>query len=590
MAILIDASKRVLVQGITGREGTARTRLMKDYGTNVIAGVTPGRGGASVDGIPVFDSVGAATEALGPLDVSVIFVPAPLVRGAAFEALASGVKLLVIVPDRVPLYDVLEIAAEAEARGAMFTGPNTLGVLSPGNGVLGMMGGRAASAQQWFYPGPVGVTSRSGGITTSIAYYLAQAGMGLSTIVHVGGDSVVGLPHPEVLKLFEADPQTECVVMFGEIGTSQEEMAAELIASGGFTKPLVAYIGGKAAKRGTRFSHAGAIVEGNRGTYEGKVAALRAVGAHVVDSFADIPRVTEQVLKRATISLPPAPSTERPTAVTQTETPARDRSDLHWSSAITQIKPNEIRLRGYRIDELMGQVSFSQAIFLALTGELPSPEVGRLLDAMFVSSIDHGVTPPSALAARTAASTGAPYNAALAVGLLSINQHHGGAIEDSMRMLLRGLELGQGDPAAGAAALVAAYRQDKKRLPGMGHRIHTADPRTKRLLELADEVGIAGDGVTMLHAIEDAWALASGKRLPVNVDGAIAALLIDMQLPPELANTFFMMARLPGLVAQVHEEKSRERPMRSIHPTDHDYDGAEARGLGTEGRGLRVED
>ena len=590
MAILIDASKRVLVQGITGREGTARTRLMKDYGTNVIAGVTPGRGGASVDGIPVFDSVGAATEALGPLDVSVIFVPAPLVRGAAFEALASGVKLLVIVPDRVPLYDVLEIAAEAEARGAMFTGPNTLGVLSPGNGVLGMMGGRAASAQQWFYPGPVGVTSRSGGITTSIAYYLAQAGMGLSTIVHVGGDSVVGLPHPEVLKLFEADPQTECVVMFGEIGTSQEEMAAELIASGGFTKPLVAYIGGKAAKRGTRFSHAGAIVEGNRGTYEGKVAALRAVGAHVVDSFADIPRVTEQVLKRATISLPPAPSTERPTAVTQTETPARDRSDLHWSSAITQIKPNEIRLRGYRIDELMGQVSFSQTIFLALTGELPSLEVGRLLDAMFVSSIDHGVTPPSALAARTAASTGAPYNAALAVGLLSINQHHGGAIEDSMRMLLRGLELGQGDPAAGAAALVAAYRQDKKRLPGMGHRIHTADPRTKRLLELADEVGIAGDGVTMLHAIEDAWALASGKRLPVNVDGAIAALLIDMQLPPELANTFFMMARLPGLVAQVHEEKSRERPMRSIHPTDHDYDGAEARGLGTEGRGLRVED
>ena len=582
MAILIDRSKRVLVQGITGREGTARTRLMKDYGTNVIAGVTPGRGGANVDGIPVFDSVGAATEALGPLDVSVIFVPAPLVRGAAFEALASGVKLLVIVPDRVPLYDVLEIAAEAEARGAMFTGPNTLGVLSPGNGVLGMMGGRAASASKWFYPGPVGVTSRSGGITTSIAYYLAQAGMGLSTIVHVGGDSVVGMPHPEVLKLFEADPQTECVVMFGEIGTSQEEMAAELIASGGFTKPLVAYIGGKAAKRGTRFSHAGAIVEGNRGTYEGKVAALRDVGAHVVDSFADIPRVTQQVLQRATISLPSAPAIERPKTMTQTETPVRKRGDLHWSSAITQIKPNEIRLRGYRIDELMGQVTFSQTIFLALTGELPSPEVGRLLDAIFVSSIDHGVTPPSALAARTAASTGAPYNAALAVGLLSINQFHGGAIEDSMRMIQRGLELAEGDPMRGAAALVAAYRQEKKRLPGMGHRIHTADPRTKRLLELADEVGITGEGVAMLHAIEAAWAEASGKRLPVNVDGAIAALLVDMKLPPELANTFFMMARLPGLVAQVHEEKTRERPMRSIHPSDHDYDGAGARGLRAE--------
>src|SRR5690606_17024341 len=203
------------------------------------------------------------------LPVSVLFIPAPLVKSAAFEALAAGVKLLVIVPDRVPLYDVLEIVAEAEARGAAFVGPNTLGLLSPGKGVLGMMGGRAASAREWFFPGPVGVTSRSGGITTSIAYYLARSGLGLSTIVHVGGDSIVGLPHAEVLKRFEADPETECVVLFGEIGTSQEETVAELIASGGFTKPLVAYIGGKAAKRGTRFSHAGAIIEGDRGTYEG---------------------------------------------------------------------------------------------------------------------------------------------------------------------------------------------------------------------------------------------------------------------------------------------------------------------------------
>jgi succinyl-CoA synthetase alpha subunit len=296
MAILIDGAKRVLVQGITGREGRTRTRLMKTYGTQVVAGVTPGKGGADVEGIPVFDSVFAAWEQVGPIDISVLFIPAPLVKSAALEALAAGVKLLVIVPDRVPVYDVLEIADAAERCGAQFIGPNTLGVLSPDQGVLGMMGGRAASARAWFFPGPVGVTSRSGGITTSMAYYLAQAGIGASTLVHVGGDPIVGLPHPAVVRLFEADPATRAIVMFGEIGTSQEEQVADLIAQGTITKPVIAYIGGKGARRGTRFSHAGAIIEGESGTHEGKVARLRDAGATVVDSFADIPHVTRRIL------------------------------------------------------------------------------------------------------------------------------------------------------------------------------------------------------------------------------------------------------------------------------------------------------
>ncbi len=226
MSILIDPQQRVIVQGITGREGMARTRLMQGYHTQVVAGVTPGKGGVEVEGVPVFDTVSAALDASGAIDISVIFVPAVLVKDAALEALAAGVKLLVIVPDRVPIYDVLEIDAAAKLANAHFIGPNTLGVLSPNKGVLGMMGGRAASAREWFFPGPVGVTSRSGGITTSIAYYLAQAGIGASTLVHVGGDALVGLPHAEVLKRFEADPQTEAVVLFGEIGTSQEEAAA----------------------------------------------------------------------------------------------------------------------------------------------------------------------------------------------------------------------------------------------------------------------------------------------------------------------------------------------------------------------------
>ncbi len=296
MSIIIDQSKRVLVQGITGREGSTRTQLMVNYGTKVVAGVTPGRGGQEVHDIPVFDTVAEAWERVGPVDISVLYIPAPLVKSAALEAIDAGVKLLVIVPDRVPIHDVLTIANRAKAQGARFIGPNTLGVLSPDKAVLGMIGGRAASARSWFFQGPVGVASRSGGITSSMAYYLAREGIGATTLVHVGGDPVVGFPHPDVMLEFERDPDTQAVVMFGEIGTSQEERVADLIAAGAFTKPLIAYIGGKAAKSGTRFSHAGAIVEGGRGTYEGKVERLREVGATVVEQFMDLPQATKQVL------------------------------------------------------------------------------------------------------------------------------------------------------------------------------------------------------------------------------------------------------------------------------------------------------
>jgi succinyl-CoA synthetase alpha subunit len=298
VAILVDETKRVIVQGITGREGMARTKLMLEFGTRVVAGCTPGKGGQDVLGVPVLDTLEEAIEKVGPIDVSVIFVPAPLVKSAALEAIAAGIKLMVLVPDRVPLFDVLEIVQAAEQSEARFVGPNTLGVLSVGRGVLGMIGGRAESARQWFKPGRTGVASRSGGMTSSTGYYLSQAGIGLSTLVHVGGDSVVGLALPDVAELFEADPDTDSVVMFGEIGGTQEERVADLIEQGRFTKPLIAYIGGAAATAGTRFSHAGAIIEGGRGTHEQKVKRLREVGATVVDSFGDLPAAAKRALGR----------------------------------------------------------------------------------------------------------------------------------------------------------------------------------------------------------------------------------------------------------------------------------------------------
>jgi succinyl-CoA synthetase alpha subunit len=298
MSILIDQTKRVLIQGITGREGMARAKLMREYGTHVVAGVTPGKGNQEVEGVPVFDTVQEAWEKAGPIDVSVLFIPAPIVKPAALEAIAAGVKLLVIVPDRVPIWDVLAISKAAKQAGALFVGPNTLGVLSPDKGVLGMIGGRASSARAWFKPGPVGISSRSGGMTSSTAYFLGQAGIGATTLVHVGGDAVIGLPHPEVALLFQRDPDTKAIVLFGEIGGTQEERLADLIEAGEVTKPVIAYIGGKAAKSGTRFSHAGAIIEGNRGTYEGKVDRLRSVGATVVEAFGDLPAATAVVLAK----------------------------------------------------------------------------------------------------------------------------------------------------------------------------------------------------------------------------------------------------------------------------------------------------
>ena len=253
-----------------------------------------------------------------------------------------------------------------------------------------------------------------------------------------------------------------------------------------------------------------------------------------------------------------------------------------WKTAITKVEPNKLLLRGYRIDELMGHITYAQGVFLAIKGELPSQEEAKMLDAMLVSSIDHGVTPPSCLAAIAITSTGSPLNAALAGGILGISRHHGGAIEDSMRVLQEAVrrkgEMSKTSEEM-ASIIVREYRERQKRLPGFGHRIHTRDPRTPRLFGIASDLGIAGEYVEMAQAIGDAIEKSSGKRLPINVDGAIAALLCEMDFPPELANAFFIMARIPGLVAHVYEEQTRMRPMRRINPLEHEYDGTPERDL-----------
>jgi len=257
-------------------------------------------------------------------------------------------------------------------------------------------------------------------------------------------------------------------------------------------------------------------------------------------------------------------------------------SGENWQTAITKIEPNKILVRGYRLQDLMGKVTYPQMVYLLIKGELPSENIGRMIDAILVSSVDHGVTPPSCQAAVTVASTGATLNAALASGILAINEFHGGAIEKSMRVMQEAVDLMIEEKLSieeAARKIVRNYLDRKKKIMGYGHRVHTADPRTKKLFDLAAQYGFSGDYVKMSLAIQQAFKELGGKDLPINVDGAIGAVLREIGIPSELANAFFIMARLPGLLAHITEEKTRYRPMRRIDFTQAEYDGPAEREL-----------
>jgi succinyl-CoA synthetase alpha subunit len=273
MAIIVDGATRLVVQGITGREGTFHALRNRAYGTNVVAGVTPGRGGGSVEGIPVFDSVRDAAEEQQP-DTAMVFVPARFAADAIYEAVDAGIRTVICITEGIPAHDMLRIYNYIRPRGVTMVGPNCPGVLSPGKANVGII------PAEIFSPGPVGLVSRSGTLTYQIGNELTQLGIGQSTIVGIGGDPVVGSSFVDVLARFEADPETEYVVMVGEIGGSEEEKAAAFIEEH-MTKPVVGYIAGFTAPPGKTMGHAGAIISGSAGTAAAKKAALEAHGVRV---------------------------------------------------------------------------------------------------------------------------------------------------------------------------------------------------------------------------------------------------------------------------------------------------------------------
>jgi citryl-CoA lyase len=259
-------------------------------------------------------------------------------------------------------------------------------------------------------------------------------------------------------------------------------------------------------------------------------------------------------------------------------------TDEKWRTALTGIEPNKILLRGYPLDELMGRLTFGETIYLLLMGECPTPGIGRLMEAMLVSFIDHGATPPSTLAARNTATAGAPLRACVAAGVLGFGRYHGGDIESCMQFLDTGLELVRagGSYKSAAEEIVRQRREAGEPVPGFGHRYHTRDPRAARLFQMALELEIEGSHVQMIRAVE---MLLGSERAsqppppPVNIDGAIAAVCGDLGMPQDVANALFIISRVPGITAQAQEERDRQQPMRQIDPKDHIYDGPSERRL-----------
>ena len=289
MSILVDRDTRVLVQGITGREGSFHTEQMVEYGTNVVSGVTPGGKGKSVAGVPVFDTVADAVAETAP-NVAIIFVPARFAPDAIYEAVDNDLPLVVCITEGIPVADMVPLYAHAQNRGTRLLGPNCPGLITPGEAKVGIMPGFI------HIPGPVGVVSRSGTLTYEVVDALSRAGTGQSTAVGIGGDPVIGTSFVDVLGLFEADPATEAIVMIGEIGGNDEETAAHFIQDH-VTKPVVGFIAGRTAPPGKRMGHAGAIISGGAGTAAEKMAALEAAGVRVVDRPSAVPDAIQAALR-----------------------------------------------------------------------------------------------------------------------------------------------------------------------------------------------------------------------------------------------------------------------------------------------------
>ncbi|HEY9582886.1 MAG TPA: CoA-binding protein [Candidatus Paceibacterota bacterium] len=297
MAILVDQNTKVLVQGITGTEGSRATREMLSYSTHVIAGVTPGKAGQNVEGVPVYETVSEAIAKHPDINATLVVVPARFALNAVKEAIGAKIPLINVLTEHITTFDSATMYALAQEVGVRIVGPSSVGIISPGIAKLGAIG--SSTTSKVFSPGPIGLVSKSGGMTSEIASILTKNSLGQSSVIGIGGDQIIGTDFKDLLELFERDERTKAVVMFGEVGGTYEELVADFIKSGGFTKPVVAVIAGMFTKylpEGVVLGHAGAIVSRGRGGYDSKVVSLDQVGVKIANSIDEIPEILKKLI------------------------------------------------------------------------------------------------------------------------------------------------------------------------------------------------------------------------------------------------------------------------------------------------------
>lgn len=675
-----------LIVGLGG-QGFKHAGLMNEFGTTIAAGVAPGKGGSRVhEVIPVYESVQKAIAEHPGIVACSIWRHYATARDATIEAIESGIPLVVLITEGIPLKDVRDILVEARKNNTVLIGGNTPGLIFPPERIkIGML-------PDVFYPeekepdkfGSKGVTiiSRSGAILYHMSDAMASVGIAQNAVIGVGGDGAIGSTFKELVPLAMDYENTDLVIVAGEIGGCQEELLAQDIKDhpDKYPKPLVTLISGAHAPEGKTMGHAGAIVTPGleTGTYKSKKEALESVGVPVLNSQFDLIKTVQEKLKGKTY-FSPERYYENMRHIWEAPPPKPS-----WSTLVTKVVPNNLIIRGFSLQEIIEHASLISASFLVIQGELPDdrtvktltglavnaakkpgptasrnpredvsktlekyllsdeelvsfhpegkcaqvektvfclgrftaylahilghksgldgadaseplshliyriitgeeeidPARSRMLEAMIVASLDHGVTPPSAQATLIASSVRAAYEIAVAHGVGAITDIHGGAGEKAAIFFRKCAELAEkGNLSIEEATrkIMSEYVRDGRRIEGMGHRLHTRDPRRDVLWNLAGSKGVAGTCVAISRIAGDILQEVRGLNLPINVDGVIGAIVADMGLDPKLAKILFIFGRLCGLSAHYFEEIMTQPPMRRINFAQAVYRGIQER-------------
>lgn len=556
MSILINEETRFLIQGITGKQGQRACKEMLLEGAKVVAGVTPGRSGQEIENVPVYDSILEAKNN-HQIDAAVIFVPPKFAKSAIIEAIEAEIRLINIVTENIPLHDMAYCLALAKKTNCKIIGPTSAGIYSVGKTKCGPIASGKSNIA--FSPGRIGVISRSGGMASETSLVLTQENLGQSTVISIGSDVLMGTRYVELIQEFESDPETEGIVIFGEIGgTAEEDLALYLNKrkqqNDPYLKPIIAFISGKFAEgiENVSLGHAGAIIEGNSGKRENKVKVLKEAGVIIAEQHHLIGKLMKKELDQKENKIEPYINNKK-----------------QHKTRISKIENNDLTIRGDKLSNLIKNETFSDAVFFLLSSRRPNQHESILFEKILVSIIDHGMGTTSSLSSRTIISGGNSLNVGIAGGILSIGDYHGGAIEKAMQQFYSWKEK---ENLEDTKNMIRDLIREKKTIYGFGHKVYKeGDPRVKMILQEMKGISFQSQFLYLKDLTEQSFLEIKEKKISLNIDGLIALLLCDFGFDPLLGKGIFVIGRTPGLVAQCHEELKYEKPVRRLKEEEIEY-------------------